>query len=336
MFGWSCLFWQPFASRYGKRPVFLISILATTATQIWAPHATSEGQWIINRVVQGFFGAPVEFLCQASLADSFFHHERGNKIAWYAASLSGSSFAAPIVAGFIERGQGWEWVLYWAGILCAVSFFILLVFMEETNFKRETGSDATATATSSQDVSLVTASIEPQIDTDEKTPGPWTLSNLMQLIRKVRRARFLNDAIRPITMLRFPILCFAGFLYGSNLIWFNALNATTSLVFGSHPYEFLPWSIGLTYLSPMAGAILASFYTGLLGDELGLWIARRNEGNLEAEFRLWLLFPCLLILPSGLILWGVGQWYTSGRIRSIKLTRVLLQVLQISFTGQYV
>jgi hypothetical protein len=149
-------------------------------------------------------------------------------------------------------------VPYWAGILCAVGFFILLVFMEETNFKKETGSDTTTTATLTQDVSLATTSIESQIDFGEKTPGRWTLSNLMRLARKMKRTRFLYDAIRPMLMLRFPILCFEGSLYESDLIWFNALNAMTSLVFGGHPYEFPPWSIGLTYLSPMAGAILAS------------------------------------------------------------------------------
>jgi MFS family permease len=308
MFGWSCLFWHPVALRCGKRPVFLVSILATTATQIWAPHATSNLQWTFNRIIQGFFGGPVEFLCQVSLADIFFHHERGDKIAWYAASLGGSSFAAPIAAGFIERGQEWEWVLYWAGILCAIGFLLLLFFMEETNFKRHAGNDTIATTTLRQNVLSATTQVtETQFGADEKTSSWWTISNLMQITRKKYLNRVLSDMSRPVQMLRFPLLCFAGFLYGSNLIWFNALNATTSLVFGGHAYEFLPWSIGLTYLSPMAGAILASIYTGLLGDKLGLWIARRNNGNLEAEYRLWLLAPCLMILPSGLILWGVGQ-----------------------------
>jgi MFS family permease len=31
-FGWGCLFWQPLAQRFGKRPVYLIGTLATTVS----------------------------------------------------------------------------------------------------------------------------------------------------------------------------------------------------------------------------------------------------------------------------------------------------------------
>lgn len=34
LFGWGCLFWQPLALQYGKRPVYLISMLATTVNSM--------------------------------------------------------------------------------------------------------------------------------------------------------------------------------------------------------------------------------------------------------------------------------------------------------------
>ncbi|KAK3077491.1 hypothetical protein LTS18_010113 [Coniosporium uncinatum] len=68
-FGWGCLFWQPLALQYGKRPVYLFSILATVAIQIWAPYTRSNGQWIANKILQGFFGAPIESLCEISITD---------------------------------------------------------------------------------------------------------------------------------------------------------------------------------------------------------------------------------------------------------------------------
>lgn len=110
-FGWGCLVWQPLALQYGKRPVYLFSILATMAIQIWAPYTTSNSQWIANKVLQGFFGAPIESLCEISVTDIYFQHERGTYIGVYALLLAGSNFFAPIISGFIADSQGWQWVL---------------------------------------------------------------------------------------------------------------------------------------------------------------------------------------------------------------------------------
>ena len=39
------------------------------AIQIWAPRTKTSGQWIANKVLQGFFGAPIESLCEISVTD---------------------------------------------------------------------------------------------------------------------------------------------------------------------------------------------------------------------------------------------------------------------------
>ena len=47
-------------------------------------------------------------------------------------------------------------------------------------------------------------------------------------------------------------------------------------------------------------------YTGRFGDWLNLHLARRNQGIMEPEHRLWLFSLSLILVPGGLILWGVG------------------------------
>lgn len=55
------------------------------AIQVWAPFTTSNGQWIANKILrmytdrlqyclrltgtEGFFGAPIESLCEISVTD---------------------------------------------------------------------------------------------------------------------------------------------------------------------------------------------------------------------------------------------------------------------------
>ena len=111
--------------------------------------------------------------------------------------------------------------------------------------------------------------------------------------------------LRPLIFLSFPVIFYAGFSYGSNLVWFNVLNATSSLIL-SGTYNFSASMVGLSYISPLVGVAIGSFYTGVLGDKFVLQKARRNGGILESEHRLWLFAPSLLLIPGGLVLWGVG------------------------------
>lgn len=103
-------------------------------------------------------------------------------------------------------------------------------------------------------------------------------------------------------------------MYGSNLIWFNVLNATASLVLGSPPYDFPAWAVGVAYLAPLLGAVIGTVYTGFLGDWIVVWGARRKDGITEPEHRLWLFAPSIVLTPSGLILWGVGQSSTTSMV----------------------
>lgn len=49
-----------------------------------------------------------------------------------------------------------------------------------------------------------------------------------------------------------------------------------------------------------------ALYTGGLGNWLILKLARNNQGVMQSEHRLWLFAPSVILVPGGLILWGVG------------------------------
>lgn len=64
--------------------------------------------------------------------------------------------------------------------------------------------------------------------------------------------------------------------------------------------------VGLSYVSCFVGVILGSIFSGRLSDWLTIKLTRRNNGIMESEYRLWPFSLCVVVVPGGLILWGVG------------------------------
>jgi MFS family permease len=275
-------------------------------------YVTSNGEWIARCILMGFFVAPVEALPEISVTDIYFTHQRGKYMGFYAFSLAGSNYFAPIICGFIAEGQGWQWVFYWPAIFLAITLIFLFLFMEESNYVRkingvapttsssQTGSaavvdrekaDTTASqSTASDDMQLSTKSFAQKLSIWQPTPG--------QNVKE--------HAKRSLKYLSWPVVFYAGFSYGSYLIWFNVLNATASIILGGPGYNFKSSMVGLSYVSCVIGVIVGALVSGRLSDWLTIKLARRNNGIMEAEHRLWPFALCLVMVPAFLILWGVG------------------------------
>ncbi len=55
---------------------------------------------------------------------------------FYALTLAGSAYFAPVISGFIADYAGWKWVFYVPAIFSAVVTVFLFFFMEETSYHR--------------------------------------------------------------------------------------------------------------------------------------------------------------------------------------------------------
>lgn len=328
-FGWACLVWQPIALTYGRRGVYLITMLLTVPMMVWTAYSTSANEWFAHRALIGIVVSPIESLCEVTVYDLFFAHNRGTYMSLYVFVLFGSNFLAPLVAGWFNDAYGWRWTMHFGAILCAVCFVVIFLFMEETIYFRdhvvEGEEDGSASdrnpmsvvmkADEKDNSPLPTTPPSPALSTHTPTftdiNAGWHRYTLFKVLPgRPSKADMLHMVYRPVVMIfRFPTVAWAGFLYGINLAWYNVLNGTASPILTGNPYHWSAALVGCVYAGPIIGAALASLWSGYTADWLALQLARRNGGIREPEHRLWVLAVSGVISAAGLITWGVGAYH---------------------------
>ena len=184
--------------------------------------------------------------------------------------------------------------------------------MEETNYTRKIEGIAITSYSSQTDPSKVVdqektdATTSPSNVSDDMRVSTKTFVQKLSLWQTSPGANVFERAKRSLMYLSWPVIFYAGFSYGSYLIWFNVLNATASIILGGPGYNFKPSMVGLSYVSCCIGVIVGALFSGRFSDWLTIKLARRNNGVMEAEHRLWPFAVCLVMVPAFLILWGVG------------------------------
>ncbi|KAH0371838.1 major facilitator superfamily transporter, partial [Aureobasidium melanogenum] len=340
LYGWSTVFWQAVALQYGKRPIYLISAAASVVVMAVAPMCRSSGTYLAIRILQGFFGGPVESLCEISMTDIWFAHERPLYIALYGVSLGASGKLAPVFSAFINSGMGWEWTLWWCAIGIGIAFVFCLLLMEETNYDRHTthssspnsqailegvselGLSENEKTTAKDDVQVSDSPLSNEKRSSEDqhasdviaaelghvTYPRKTYWQKLSVIDKKRPNRMLDIMWAPFKFFTFPVVVWAGFMYGlQGLVYPGILNATASVIYTSSYYHFSSDAVGFAYFAAVVGMILGSLWVTFVGPWLVIKLARRRGGISEPEDILWLFLASAVVVPFALILWGVGS-----------------------------
>ncbi|KAK6203188.1 putative ion transporter [Scheffersomyces amazonensis] len=323
---------QPTALKFGKRFVYLIGTVIVLAASIIGSQAKTVGSIDVYMLLGGIAAAPVDTLVEISSTDIFFQHERASAISWLIFALYSGSFLGPVAAGYITTSMGWKWCFYFEIIIFAVLLIIQLFYMEDTTFRRDFNEeeleenilkqihlrDKTPIDTKSKDgaadevkeVNSTSIAEEDIASIDESIPkrGYWSRMRLMEFEYGDLRS-WLTIFIRPVYLITFPAVIWGGIIYGAQMMYLSVIGTSQAQIFSAAPYHFQANTIGLTNISVCVGNVIGMYYGGSFVDWSTVWLAKRNDGVLEPEFRLYSMLIPTVVNAAGLLAYGLGAHY---------------------------
>lgn len=328
--GWSCIFFAPASSLYGRRITYIICLLAGCLGSVWFALSKKTADTIWSQAFVGMSEACAEAQVQQSLSDIFFQHQLGSVLTVYILATSVGTFLGPLIAHLIAQSQTFRWVGWWGAIISAAALLVVLFGCEETVFDRSKYFPVYE-ASSNDDQEMVLDDEKGEKDTPAQTqattaivgettntqaevaPDPpasyWKRIAIITpspYLEGYGFKQYLKRFVVYFKVFTLPAVWISGILWGLQDAYMTFFLTTQDTYFYDAPWNKSETGVAIMNVATLIGAIIGCFMSGILSDYHVLWLARRNNGRMEPEFRLYLLFITLVISPLGLIMFGVG------------------------------
>jgi hypothetical protein len=136
-------------------------------------------------------------------------------------------------------------------------------------------------------------------------PPKTYLQSLRPYAGRLCHDNWFSVASRPFILFAYPAILWSAVVYSLSIGWLIVLSESVSTVYKSRDtYNFTSLQAGLVYLSPFIGGILGTAVAGKISDIIVRFMARRNDGVYEPEFRLVMAVPVAISTTIGLMGFG--------------------------------
>ncbi|KAI0016269.1 major facilitator superfamily domain-containing protein [Xylariomycetidae sp. FL0641] len=306
-FGFGSLIFVPLYLKIGRRPVLLGSLLLFCAGLIGASRCTTYGGLMAARIIHGFGSCVCEALPVQLVNDIFFLHERGERIGYYTVCLCLGTFASLPAGYMLAGGHGWRLFFYVEFAFGVALLILAFFFVEETSYDRITAAVATPPSPPSETSGKGATEEEAEQGTtaSETVPPRKSLAQTLSLWGKIDPdVPFFGMMARSFTYFLIPQVMWVIASFGINIgLLALAYSYTFPILITAPPYNWSETNSGLFAISAVIGYGLAIPFTSS-SDRLAAKLTQRNGGLREAEMRLGVILPAMLVGPAGIVLYG--------------------------------
>ncbi|KAH0361729.1 MFS general substrate transporter, partial [Aureobasidium melanogenum] len=277
--GAAALFWRPFANRYGRRPIWLISTICTLICNVGCAVSPTFGSMAARRALVAFFICPASAIGSAVVTETFFKKERARYIGIWTLMVTVGIPLGPFIFGFVANNIGYRWIFWILAMVNGAQFILYLFFGIETRYLGR-GSEEHHSSDGSMKKALAFRRIDP-------TP-----------IKFIEFVEPLKMAFYPSVMI--PAVAFAMVFYWANVL----VCVETPALF--HKFHFNPQQLGYQFAGVIIGSIIGEQLGGFMSDS---WMTRRTIKNggqrPQPEYRLWLSYSGFVLSMVGLVVFLV-------------------------------
>ena len=255
--------------------------------------------------------------------DIFFLHQRARAYQVWSSSQTLIQSALVMGSSYMTRDVGWR---SWYGLLAAMagaSLILGFVFVPETYYDRpaeawgakdslsSTREDLLDTETNNANLTTKKITEETRRSVDLANYPPRTLSSdLRVFVMKPDWSFVLRTLKQAVQLLAFPHVAWIALMNGVIIGFDISIIITYGPILVAPPYNWPETSVSLTQVGQFPVAFIAIPLLGWFADRSVVWMARRNGGVHEPEFRLLtLVFPLVLCMVL-LIVYGLGAQNT--------------------------
>lgn len=116
--GGAPLIWKPFSNTYGRRPLFLLSLICSLVGNIGCAGSPTYATMLVCRAIVAFFICPAAAIGSAVVTETFFKKDRARYMGIWTLMTTLGVPVAPLIMGYVTNSLGYRWI-YW--ILAIVS-----------------------------------------------------------------------------------------------------------------------------------------------------------------------------------------------------------------------
>ncbi|KAI0172602.1 MFS general substrate transporter [Hypoxylon sp. FL1284] len=306
-YGFGSFFLVPLYLKIGRRPVMLGSLLAFVAGLAGCSQANTFGGLMAARVIHCFGAGICEALPVQIVSEVFFLHERGKHLGYYTFGMCFAAMATIPAAYMLPTQHSWRLFFYVILAFASALFVLAFLFVEESSYDREAHMNHKSSPESSS--GIVASAEKPEEATVEEVAATPARKTFVETLRPWGRiepeVHFFTLMWRSFTYFLVPqvlwVITSFGIIIGLSAL---AFNYTFPIKITAPPYNWSASSSGIQSLGGVLGFLLALPFTSS-SDRLASYLTKRNNGIREAEMRLGVMLPAMIIAPVGLVVYGL-------------------------------